>query len=89
MQRGRGALADRRVCGFHRGNGARLERINWLGDPPLEGITQSNGVMVNYLYDLDDIENSYGVYAGARAITPSAVRRLAPAGSRELVPPGN
>src|SRR5262249_23626683 len=44
------------VARFHLGNGARLERINWLADPSPKGLQQSHGIMVNYLYDLNDIE---------------------------------
>jgi len=43
--------------------------------------------MVNYLYDLDDIEKNHEAYAGSRIIVASsAVKRMAPAASRELVP---
>jgi malonyl-CoA decarboxylase len=40
------------VARFHLGNGARVERINWGGDPSAKGLKQSFGLMVNYLYDL-------------------------------------
>ena len=40
------------VARFHLGNGARVERLNWAGDPSPKGIKQSWGLMVNYLYDL-------------------------------------
>ena len=40
------------VARFHLGNGARVERLNWAGDPSGKGIKQSYGLMVNYLYDL-------------------------------------
>ncbi|MCE3273247.1 MAG: malonyl-CoA decarboxylase [Ramlibacter sp.] len=39
------------VARFHLGNGARVERLNWAGDPSPKGIKQSFGLMVNYLYD--------------------------------------
>jgi malonyl-CoA decarboxylase len=39
------------VARFHLGNGARVERLNWGGDPSPKGIKQSYGLMVNYLYD--------------------------------------
>ena len=62
---------------FHLGNGARLERLNWLADGSENGITQSYGLMVNYLYDLDDIEKNHEAYAeGHRVVASSAVRRL-------------
>src|SRR5262245_61895438 len=44
------------VARFHLGNGARLERLNPLGDLTDKGLNQSYGLMVNYLYDLEDIE---------------------------------
>ena len=44
------------VARFHLGNGARLERIDWLGDLSAKGMRESAGIMVNYLYRLDDIE---------------------------------
>jgi malonyl-CoA decarboxylase len=72
----RGLPADA-VARFHLGNGARLERINWLGDGSENGITQSFGLMVNYLYDLDDIEKNHEAYAESRKVVVSgAVRRL-------------
>ncbi|HEY1541424.1 MAG TPA: malonyl-CoA decarboxylase [Xanthobacteraceae bacterium] len=74
------------VARFHLGNGARLERIDWLGDPSPKGIAQSYGIMVNYLYDLDDIEKNHEAYAGSRTIVASnAVRKLARP-VRDLVP---
>ena len=39
------------VARFHLGNGARVERLNWAGDPSAKGVKQSFGLMVNYLYD--------------------------------------
>jgi malonyl-CoA decarboxylase len=74
------------VARFHLGNGARLERINWLGDASPKGLAQSFGVMVNYLYDLDDIEKNHEAYAGNRTIVASgAVKKLARP-VRDLVP---
>src|SRR6185437_1707877 len=74
------------VARFHLGNGARLERIDWLGDPSSKGIAQSHGIMVNYLYDLADIEKNHEAYAGSRTIVASnSVRKLARP-VRDLVP---
>lgn len=50
------------VARFHLGNGARLERVNWLGNPAARGIAESFGVMVNYLYDPDAIEARHEAY---------------------------
>ena len=77
------------VARFHLGNGARLERLNWLGDASERAIAQSHGLMVNYLYDLDDIEKNHEAYAGHRTVVASsAVRKLARAGARDMVPVG-
>lgn len=47
------------VARFHLANGARLERINAQADLSRKGLKQSFGLMVNYLYDLDEIENNH------------------------------
>ncbi len=44
------------VAKFHLGNGARVERLNWAGDPSAKGVKQSYGLMVNYLYDLKRLD---------------------------------
>ena len=44
------------VARFHLGNGARVERLNWGGDPSPKGLKQSYGLMVNYLYDLKRLD---------------------------------
>jgi malonyl-CoA decarboxylase len=65
------------VARFHLGNGARLERINWLGDTSDNAIAQGYGLMVNYLYDLDDIEKNHEAFAENRTVVASnAVQRL-------------
>jgi malonyl-CoA decarboxylase len=50
------------VARFHLGNGARLERINWLGNTAPRAIQESFGIMVNYLYDHDSIENNHEAF---------------------------
>ncbi len=65
------------VARFHLGNGARLERINWMGDLSRKGLKESGGVMVNYLYDLDEIEKNHEAFANLGEVTASsAVRRM-------------
>jgi malonyl-CoA decarboxylase len=66
------------VARFHLGNGARLERLNMLGDLSETGMKQSHGLMVNYLYDLDHIEENHEAYANrGEVVASSAIRRLA------------
>ncbi|TMJ51203.1 MAG: decarboxylase [Alphaproteobacteria bacterium] len=50
------------VARFHLGNGARLERINWLGNNAPRGMQESFGIMVNYLYDRDTINNNHEAF---------------------------
>jgi malonyl-CoA decarboxylase len=50
------------VARFHLRNGARLERLNWLGDTSANGIAASAGLMVNYRYLVDEIEANHEAY---------------------------
>ena len=45
-------------------NGARVERINWLGDLSEKGLAQSAGMMVNYNYRQAEIEENHEDYVG-------------------------
>jgi malonyl-CoA decarboxylase len=51
------------VARFHLSNGARLERVNWLGNIASRGIQESYGIMVNYLYDPKTIEANHEAFA--------------------------
>ncbi|MBD3898298.1 malonyl-CoA decarboxylase [Halomonas sp. ML-15] len=65
------------VARFHLGNGAQLHRINWLGDTSTKGLRQAAGLMVNYLYVLDDIERNHENYiANASVARSSEVKDL-------------
>ncbi|MCJ2080447.1 malonyl-CoA decarboxylase [Methylobacterium sp. J-090] len=66
------------VARFHLGNGARLERLNFLGDVSPKGLAQSRGLMVNYLYDLSAIEKNHETFANLGTVAASG------AVSREL-----
>ena len=59
------------VARFHLGNGASLEQINYLGDASLNGIKLSAGLMVNYLYDLDKVEQNHEQYISEKKINVS------------------
>jgi malonyl-CoA decarboxylase len=66
------------VAHFHLSNGARVERLNWLGDVSEKGLHQSAGIMVNYLYRQGDIEANHEAYRDeGRVAASSAVRTLA------------
>ena len=65
------------VARFHLGNGARLERINWLADTSEKGLREAHGLMVNYRYDLGEIEKNHEAYADDGTVAASrAVRGL-------------
>ena len=75
------------VARFHLGNGARLEQLNWLADTSEKGLSQSHGLMVNYLYDLEEIEKNHEAYAEGRTIVASAsIKRLARYSALHLLP---
>jgi malonyl-CoA decarboxylase len=76
-ERARSIRALDPVAHFHLSNGARVERLNWLGDTSQKGLQQSAGIMVNYLYRLADIEANHEAYRGeGRVAASSAVRNL-------------
>jgi len=73
------------VARFHLGNGAVVDRINWLGDRSPKGLKESYGLMVNYRYRLDDIETNHEVFAEHGTIVASdAVRGLLPRGRESI-----
>ena len=81
----KGRLIDS-VARFHLGNGARLERINWLGDVSPKGLRESAGIMVNYLYRLEDIEKNHEAYANQGEVAASsAVKKLLKTEGRRLL----
>lgn len=59
------------VARFHLGNGARLERLNWLGDVSVNGLKQSAGILVNYRYDLDSVEENHESFINLGTVTIS------------------
>ncbi len=76
----RGSRPRDAVARFHLGNGARLERINWLADTSAKGMAESFGILVNYGYDPSRIEQNHEIYVDqGEVIHSSSVRRLLPA----------
>ena len=65
------------VARFHLGNGARLERINPSANGSARGLRESHGVMVNYLYDLGEIETNHEAFASRSTVVASnAAKKL-------------
>jgi malonyl-CoA decarboxylase len=75
---GRPGRARDPVAHFHLSNGARIERLNWRADTSDNGMRQALGLMVNYLYDPDRIEENHEGYVGEgkRAVS-TALKKLA------------
>jgi malonyl-CoA decarboxylase len=65
------------VAKFHLNNGARLQRINWAADLSRNGLKQACGLMVNYLYDLDRVEEYHQKFLEGVVVHSQAVARLA------------
>ncbi|RDJ23074.1 MCD, Malonyl-CoA decarboxylase MCD [Bosea caraganae] len=63
------------VARFHLGNGARLERINVGGNLSARGLRESHGIMVNYRYDLADIEVNHEAFATRNTVVASSAAR--------------
>lgn len=64
------------VARFHLDNGARLERINFLGDQSRKGLKQSLGLMVNYLYDLQQVEANHEKFVHGEVVHSRSVASL-------------
>ena len=56
---------------FHLGNGAILEKVNLNADLSAKGIKQSKGVMVNYLYNLDTLEENHELFFKTKTVQQS------------------
>ena len=59
------------VAKFHLGNGAILERVNLNADLSSKGINQSKGVMINYLYNLDTLEENHELFFKTKKVQQS------------------
>ena len=65
------------VAKFHLGNGAILERINLNADLSSKGLNQSKGVMVNYLYNLETLEENHELFFKTKEVKQSdAIKSL-------------
>ncbi len=60
------------VSRFHLSNGARMDRINWMGDTSEAGMFRSAGLMVNYVYRLADVERNHEAYVKEHKVIASS-----------------
>ncbi len=66
------------VANFHLSNGATIKQINWSADNSTKGLQQSYGIMVNYHYELNRIEENHEQYISQGSIKSSrSVQSLA------------
>ncbi|CAL1397572.1 unnamed protein product [Linum trigynum] len=70
QEKKRGKALDS-VANFHLQNGAMIERINWMADRSEKGLRQSGGIMVNYVYRVEEIEENAQAYFRAGHIQAS------------------
>ena len=73
---------------FHIFNGARVERLNWLADISEKGLAESFGMMVNYLYEIDRLEENYELFFEGEVAASNALQKLGKGQSRETVANG-
>jgi malonyl-CoA decarboxylase len=59
------------VAHFHLSNGARMERLNWMGDRSEKGLGHAAGMMINYLYDLGKIDANHETYTATGKVAVS------------------
>ncbi|MBT6403720.1 MAG: malonyl-CoA decarboxylase [Rhodospirillaceae bacterium] len=57
------------VCHFHISNGAQLGSVNYAADCSENGLRQSTGMMVNYVYRTETIEQNHESYATTGHVT--------------------
>ena len=63
------------VAHFHLSNGASMESLNWKADSSPRGLGNSAGIMINYLYDLTQIEDNHEAYTSTGKINASSRMR--------------
>jgi malonyl-CoA decarboxylase len=61
---------------FHMSNGATLHQINWAADLSKKGLQQSGGLMVNYLYELNKVEEQHEAFSHKMVSFSRAVDKL-------------
>lgn len=63
------------VARFHLNNGASVHEVHTGADLSANGLAQSGGVMVNYLYDLARITENHEAFATSQKVAASAALR--------------
>ena len=61
---------------FHMANGAKLHNINWAADLSKKGLAQSSAIMVNYLYELDKVEDNHEKFVHKQVVFSRSLNAL-------------
>lgn len=64
------------VANFHLSNGATFHQLNWAADLSKKGLHQSAGLMVNYLYELDKVEQQHEAFSKGKVTCSRSVEKL-------------
>lgn len=64
------------VAAFHLSNGATLHQVNWAADLSKKGVQQFAGLMVNYLYELDKVEEQHEAFSQGKVTRSRGVEKL-------------
>lgn len=64
------------VAKFHLSNGAKLHGINWAADLSNKGMAQSSSIMVNYIYELEELESNHEKFVNQHVVYSKSLARL-------------
>ncbi len=64
------------VANFHLSNGATLHQLNWAADLSKKGLQQSAGLMVNYLYELDKVEEQHEAFSKGKVTCSRSIEKF-------------
>lgn len=64
------------VAKFHLSNGAQLYNINWAADLSKKGVAQSSSLMVNYLYELEAVEDNHEAFINKKVVYAKSLEKL-------------
>ena len=69
LEKHRGKPLDK-VCGFHVANGAELHDLHFGADLSRSGLSNSYGLMANYLYDTDSVSRNQANFESSGFVVP-------------------
>ena len=74
------------VARFHLGNGAKVHAVHAHADTSENGMKQSSGIMVNYIYDIAQISQNHEKFVGAKTVVASTpVKTLSASVKKKII----